>query len=79
MSKLKEKLSRKIRDQLGIECVPDDILFEKNGPRGDVVRWSIFGYECFTSGGFCVSDNIGLKLADEPQGYGITEIYAVDV
>lgn len=76
MSALKIKLASKLSNLLGYEVSPDDVHFHKNGRRRDVVRWTAVGYECFSAAAFSVRNDVSLKIADQPQPYGIQEIFA---
>jgi len=76
MSLLKQKLAKKLTLLLGYEIGEDDIYFPQNGGRRDVVRWSTSGYECFSAAAFSARKDVTLKIADEPQPYGVFEIFA---
>lgn len=65
MSKLKEKLAAKLTELFEEEVNPDDIDFWRNGCRTDVVRWSVFGYDCFSSAGHCIKSHVKLSLSED--------------
>jgi hypothetical protein len=76
MSLLKQKLAKKLTLLLGYPVNASDVNFHKNSRRRDVVRWSIFGYECFWPATFSVRKDVTLIISDETQSYGAFEIHA---
>lgn len=36
----------------------------------------LLGYECFSAATFSARNDVTLKIADEPQPYGVFEIFA---
>ena len=64
MSKLKKKLAEKLTNFLGEVVDPDDILFYRNGRRSDVIRWSLYDYECFESASFCVNNQVKFTILE---------------
>lgn len=77
MSKLKEKLVRKLNNTPSIqayfdELTQDDITFVKNGCRNDVVRWVLGrGIHCYSGATLCVKEQVELIYDD-----GLLEVIA---
>ncbi len=79
MSQLRIKLAKKLSLFFNDEIKPEDIEFSRGGNRTDVVRWSIYGYECYLSASNSVKENVNFEIAELPQPYGIFEIYAIEI
>ena len=77
MSTLHNKIAAKLTVLFGREITPEDIYIHKGGNRTDIVRWSIFGFQCFSTAAWSARSDVEFTFSDHSNN-GITDIWAID-